>query len=288
MKKSRSKHRVRYTILLSLAFLMIAFILWVIIGENIITVASYTVENEKITNPFKIVMVSDLHNKTFGENNKTLVDKVSEQQPDIIAVLGDMNMQSVDDLSVVKSTVSQLAQIAPVYYVLGNHESNYEYGVDKIVEEIEMTDGVTLLQNEIEHININGNKIALCGMDDKIFSDSDKEKECWQTLRNLSENESEYRLVLWHYPEDTELFEWQQLKYDLMLSGHTHGGLINIPFFGRLYAPASGWFPWLVYGDYYTLSGRLIITSGLSRSSEIPRINNYPEIAVVNIMPKGK
>ena len=170
--------------------------------------------------------------------------------------------------------------------MLGNHESNYKYGAGKVIEEIKMIDGVTLLQDDIKHININGNKIALCGMDDGVFND--KEEKSWQTLQELSDSNDEYRLVLWHYPENTELFEWRQLTYDLMLSGHTHGGLVNIPFVGRVYAPASGWFPWLVYGDYDTLSGRLIITSGLGRSSSIPRINNYPEIAVINIEPKSE
>lgn len=284
MNEKKLKHKKSRVVLILLSVLLIALTVWIIVGENIITVVYYDVDNKIISHPFRIVMVSDLHNKTFGENNKVLIDKVNDQQPDIIAVLGDMNIQSVEDLSVLSNTVSQLAKIAPVYYVLGNHESNYDYGAEKVIKEIQSINGVTLLQNEVKHININGNRVALCGMDDEIF----REEKCWRALQEVSDSNDEYRLVLWHYPEDTELFEWHQLKYDLMLSGHTHGGLVNIPFVGRIYAPASGWFPWLVYGDYSTLSGRLIITSGLGRSSYIPRINNYPEIAVVNIEPKNE
>lgn len=73
-------------------------------------------------------------------------------------------------------------------------------------------------------------------------------------------------------------------KIDLVISGHDHGGQVVIPFKGGLYGGDQGWFPPYVHGLYRTGRIRLFVTSGLSSEKQkLPRWNNRPEIAVLNV-----
>lgn len=82
----------------------------------------YKVQSDKLTSHLRIVQLSDLHLREFGENNCDLVARIRALKPDIIAITGDMNDKKSDDTHVVTDLCAQLVEIAPVYYVPGNHE----------------------------------------------------------------------------------------------------------------------------------------------------------------------
>ena len=94
-------------------------------------------------------------------------------------------------------------------------------------------------------------------------------------------------ILLAHWPDTVALSDGpQRWKIDLVLSGHTHGGVIRIPGIGGLYVPLQGWWPRFDYGEYQLNEDmKMIITSGLSGHGKIPRIFNLPEIAVIDLQP---
>ena len=82
----------------------------------------YQVQSDKLTSNVRVVQLSDLHLREFGDHNSELIERITALKPDIIAITGDMNDKLVDDYSVVTDLCTELVKIAPVYYVPGNHE----------------------------------------------------------------------------------------------------------------------------------------------------------------------
>ena len=132
--------------------------------EDQLDVTFYHMASDKISNGFRIVQLSDLHLKEFGEKNELLVQRVKNLKPDLIAVTGDMNMAHNDDYQVVLELCTQMKEIAAVYYVMGNHEFvDFADRKTKIAEDIEET-GVHLLTNEWEEVIINGSISEIGGL----------------------------------------------------------------------------------------------------------------------------
>ena len=76
----------------------------------------------------------------------------------------------------------------------------------------------------------------------------------------------------------------QDAPFDLALAGHTHGGIVRLPKIGPLYTAEEGFLPDYAGGSY-TLANNatLIVSRGLGDSSRAPRINNVPELSVIDI-----
>lgn len=294
-KYIKSQKNKKKTVVLCIILCVIIILLIVnAVCNEFIFVKNYTVESEKINDNIRVVSISDLHNKDFCNNNKQLVDKIKSQNPDIITVLGDMVTCGESDYETAISLLCELKKIAPVYYSLGNHELDYNQK-DKLCSAIKST-GITLLDNEIKEITIKDTKIKILGLSYYIFDTSNFPKTTSDFYVNLMDNfcsGNDYKLLLCHYPEYSTWF-FQKDKYfvynfDLMLSGHTHGGLIQIPFIGGLFAPNQGYFPKYDKGMFDVKVGthtyKMIINGGLGNSEAIPRVNNPPEINVIDLKP---
>lgn len=254
---------------------------YIVIGEEILVTEYHTFESAKIQNQFRVVCIADMHNKEFGKDNKYLVERIEAEKPDIIAIVGDMNIRSDSDNSKVVTLLNQIKAIAPVYYVLGNHERDaaLEPGAT-IIEDIKAT-GVTLLEDEITQIEVKDQKVALTGL--TVFHQSDGSEHFGTLIPQTEEySKDELTIVLCHYPE---YYMWwlKDRDFDIMLAGHAHGGLIRIPFVGGLYAPEQGMYPEYTDGIYSHGKSTMVLTKGLGRSSDIPRVNNPPEILVLDI-----
>lgn len=265
--------------LISLCTIAILAVVYIFIGENILTVEEYQFKSDKITNPVRIVAISDLHDREFGDDNKDLVNKIKEQDPDIITILGDMNLESNSNDTVVISLLRRLVNIAPVYYCLGNHEMAV-FDSTSIVSDIEST-GAILLDDEIVKTTICGNDFSIGGI--SLFYFWDGKAGATGSVLSRDSTDKNFKLLLCHYPE---YYMWWLKKenIDLILSGHAHGGLVRLPFVGGLYAPEQRWFPKYSKGYYDDENlSTMLVTTGLWRSSWLPRVNNPPEIMVVNI-----
>lgn len=247
--------------------------------SNTLEVKNHTINSDKVNSQVRFVFISDLHCKEYGEKNSELVSKIKEQNPDFIAVGGDMvNKYSADD-HVMRELLPQLAEIAPTYCVLGNHELALKDEID-FKNDINST-GAKFLDNEMVTLNINGEKILLGGLSDfPYYNDNINEKLFWEDFKAIPKDC--YSILLHHQPEYLESI-MQDSNVDLVMCGHTHGGAIQIPFVGGVFAPNQGFFPKYDKGEFDLYNTKIIISAGLGDAYPVLRMNNCPEISVVEI-----
>lgn len=250
-----------------------------------IKTAEYNLKSDKITGNLKIVLISDLHNKEYGQNNEELVKIIKEQKPDFIAVTGDMVTRSFVNDDNMKNILSKLSEVAPVYCCLGNHERAIS---DKIDFKADITScGAVLLDNEDTLFTAkSGEKVLIGGLSDYPYYEFNApgydtpERYFWESFKEKSEDY--YSILLHHQPEYiTDMVA--QSDVNLVLCGHTHGGLVRIPFIGGVIVPNQGFFPQYDKGEFDFDNTTMIISGGLGVSNPVPRFNNQPEICVINI-----
>lgn len=284
--KILKKKPLRILFILFLGVFLIYIICATVYSNTVLTVNRYELTSEKLNTDLRIVLIADLHCKEFGENNRDLVKKIAEQNPDIIAVDGDMVTKGNTDYSVCMTLMPQLCPIAPTYYALGNHELELLDNTN-FLEDLEKT-GVHLLSNKMEFFEKDGEQILIGGIKNYPYFDFDApdfdNPENAFLTEFLEAEKQHYGILLCHYPE-YYLWKFNQLDLDLMLCGHTHGGLIRLPLIGGVIAPEQLFFPKYDMGLFQSETANMIITSGLGISHMVPRFNNPPEICVIDIHP---
>jgi predicted MPP superfamily phosphohydrolase len=259
---------------------------YIIISCTTISTRTYTVETPLVRgNSIRIVLISDLHSTIHGTDQTTLINKVIRQNPDLIVLVGDIYDDAVP-MTGTQLLLSGIRGIAPIYYVTGNHEY-WSFNIQGLIEELQNY-GVTVLSDEYVEIEINGNVVILAGIEDpdkKRYeaSDYDQDKVMEDRFRELDEI-SAYRILLAHRPE--KIAYYKGFSFDLVLSGHTHGGQVRLPFINGLYAPNQGFFPKYGGGLYRHNDLVHIIGRGLSINPRLPRIFNPPELVVIVINSK--
>ena len=237
----------------------------------------FTSEGE--TNAVRCVLVTDLHSCYYGKNQKNLIKKIDQENPDIIFLGGDIFDDKIDDDNAM-IFLEDISKKYKCFYVSGNHEY-WSERCDEMKEKVRSL-GITVLEGECETITVNGKTIDVCGVDDptRLY-----ERQFKEQLENAYAKTSEdhYKILLTHRPERTDLYV--KYDYDLILSGHAHAGQIRIPFVNiGLYAPNQGLFSKYTSGIYMLENGsRLIVSRGLAReSTPAPRFFNHPEIVVID------
>ena len=261
-----------------LAFALIVLIAWVAWSNLSIEVNGYTVESSLLPQAFdgfRIAHISDLHNAQFGKNNSALIKKLREAQPDIIAITGDSVDSRHTNFEITLNFIEQAMDIAPCYFVVGNHESRFEEEEYQSFENRLIDFGVIVLHNEAVNIERGGEKITVCGVDDPMFDENFSEN-----LKNCAV-ENEFTILLSHRSES--FAEYVENGYNLVLSGHGHGGQFRIPFLGGVFAPGQGVFPEYDSGIYTDGNTNMIVSRGIGNSLIPIRINNSPEIIIIDL-----
>ena len=295
MKKAKRKLR-WWGILLTLVGCFVIVFLWYLISSLFLHVEYYTVK-ANVSDPIRVVHLTDLHNAEFGKNNRKLIDKVAEQKPDVIFMTGDMLNRDDENAGIVSDLVSALCKIAPVYYGYGNHETVWELNWGRNLHEILSAAGATVLESEYVDTEINGNTVRIGGymgywsqphMMTRDPEQREKEYQFFSDFRHkdLPCGEETCRLVLNHIP--TGWLDWHYIdNYDtgIVFSGHYHGGMIRIPIIDRgVVAPYVGWWPPYTKGVFVGEKSTCILSAGLGIEHHVPRLNNPPEIVVVDLV----
>ncbi len=274
-------------ILCTLTALLSILIIWTIWGNTALTVNTITISNSRIPTSFsgfKIAQVSDLHNAEFGENNARLLKLLSKNEPDIIVITGDLIDAQHTNIDIALNFVKEAIQIAPVYYVTGNHEASLSQ-YDRLKDGLESV-GVSVLDDRVVELERDGEKITLIGLSDPDFTvkgDVFGEVPAMinTKLEKLTNMENSYTILLSHRPE---LFEsYVSSGIDLILCGHAHGGQFRLPFIGGLIAPNQGLFPKYDAGVFSDHNTHMIVSRGLGNSIIPFRFNNRPEIVLVEL-----
>lgn len=238
-------------------------------------------------NGFTIVQVSDLHNTNFGHNQSELIDKVKSQNPDVIVVTGDLIYKRSQDVKNSLSFINQAVDIAPVYFVTGNHEAQIdEYDLDELYKNL-INAGVFILDNQSVKLSCNNSHINLFGINDAdmYYDGYHYDDEIINNLlSDIKVDNTEFNILLAHKPEFIDIYA--KYKYDLVFSGHAHGGQIRLPFLGGIWAPDQGFFPKYTQGQYVFEDTTMIVSRGLGKSIIPTRIFNRPEIVVCKLNNK--
>lgn len=266
--------------------LFVTLLIWGVYCDNTIAITNYCVNNTKNDAKLKFVVITDLHNKEYGEKNADLAELVKEQNPDFIAVCGDMVNRGDPDTTKMKDVLEKLSKIAPTYCCLGNHERDNaaKFGTD-FKSETNST-GAVLLDNEYIKFNKNGKSVLIGGMSDYPYyefytpDDDVPSRTLWEEFAEKAKNN--FTILLHHQPEYIAE-DAKKTDIDLIVCGHTHGGQIQLPFIGGVIAPNQGLFPKYDKGEFDLDGTKMIVCAGLSNPVFIPRINNQVELGVVTI-----
>jgi uncharacterized protein len=257
-------------------------------GSNWLQLTTYELRSGRLPALFDgycIAQISDLHNHKFGRDEGRLLKAIREAKPDLIAITGDLTYLGSWDADQVRSLVSGLLGLAPVCYVSGNHDV-LEGRFQELAHQLASL-GVLVLQGESTIVRRRTQSIVLAGIPDPTsYRQSGRYAlpgSEWETaLTDLrQEIGSEYCILLSHRPEPFTLYS--DLRFDLVLAGHAHGGQIRLPGIGALYAPDQGWLPRYTSGVYASGRTKMVVSRGLGNSWFKVRISNRPELVVVRL-----
>lgn len=259
---------------------------WIVWGNKALMINEITIKNEKIPDSFsgfRIAQISDLHNAEFGKDNKKLLSLLETCEPDVILLTGDLVDSRNTDIEIAISFSEKASAISPTYYVSGNHEARIDEYED-LTEGLENA-GVQVLKNEIVLLEESGESICVAGMEDPSFVTDylfgDSETLAINVLSELISDEDIFTILLSHRPE---LFDvYVACKADLVFSGHAHGGQFRLPFIGGIVAPNQGLFPEYDAGQFKEGSTNMIVSRGIGNSILPFRVNNRPEIVLVEL-----
>ena len=262
----------------------------VIASCNTISTKTYKVETPllKEQNSITVVLISDLHSTIYGKDQTVLINKIKSANPDVVVLSGDI-FDDVVPMTGTQLLLSGILGVAPVYYVTGNHEY-WSYNMQAIREEL-ASYGVIVLSDNYTIIDINDNEIIIAGIEDPDkknyetpnYNQNDSMESAFRELDEISL----YKILIAHRPEMIE--SYKRYSFDLVLSGHTHGGQIRLPYImNGLYAPHQGLFPKYAGGMYTHGNLTHIISRGLSVNPRLPRIFNPPELVIIVIGANNK
>ncbi len=267
-------------VLLVLAALLLIFVIWTVWGNVTIKSTEISVSSPKLPasfEGFRIAQVSDLHNAEFGEGNARLLEALKDGHPDIIVITGDLIDSSTPDVELALAFAAQAINIAPVYYVTGNHEARVPADLESLLEGLQAL-RVNILCSGTESLERDGECILLAGVHDPDFYTSTD--AFTEDISALCAQEG-YTVLLSHRPERFD--DYVALEADLILTGHAHGGQFRLPFVGGLIAPHQGIFPKYDAGSYEENGTTMIVSRGLGNSAFPFRINNRPEVVFITL-----
>lgn len=272
-----NRKKKKYIIVAGLLIICIILCAW---ENNHIVVSEYIYETEKIgedLDGYRIVQISDLHNKRFGNNQERLLSMVRDCKPDLIVITGDLVDGNRTNIEKAMAFIEGAVSIAPVYYVTGNHEKWLEPEEYTELQDKLLKAGAVWLDNEKAEITVGNESFTLFGLDDSSLTND--------TLKELTKDAKENLwILLAHEPQNLKFYS--NAKMDFVFSGHAHGGQIRIPFIGGLIAPDQGFLPEYTEGLYESENTTMVVSRGLGNSIIPIRIGNYPEIVCVELVRK--
>lgn len=283
MNAAKPKKRIWIFIFLAIIALCAASLL---LSKYGLSVTRYELAFENLPadfDGFRIVQLSDLHGSEFGENNSRLIDKIADESPDIIVLTGDFldRGKTEEQLPKLKVLLASICKLAPVYFVSGNHD--WDSGEITTLTALLKDSGVRYLRNECVSIDRDDSNIILAGVEDpNSWADMLKPDEVVDIIHD--HHPGDFIVLLGH--RNTWIEKFPTLGVDIILSGHSHGGIVRLPFIGGVLGNSVELFPEHDAGLFVTDAYSLIVSRGLGNSISIPRFMNTPEIISLTLRTK--
>lgn len=241
---------------------------------------TYELFDARIHDEIRIAIVSDLHGAEYGAHQSEIVAALEQQNPQVVLLLGDIfDQRGISEHST--ELVRVLAEQFECYFIPGNHE--YKSGELGEIQSILQRANVPILAGKSITVAVNSTRVQIFGVDD---GKGGKPKQLKQIAdAAVQRSDDIYSILAIHVPNGVE--SYLHYGFDLMLSGHTHGGQVIIPgVLNGLYAPGQGMFPRYGGGRYSFGDQTMIISRGLSQKPLwLPRLGNPPELTFVTLKP---
>lgn len=259
-------------------FLIIVLLLGIFLyyENNDLTVSTYKLNPgiEELSG-LRIVHITDLHNKTFGKNQIRLLNLIDSLEPDLIFFTGDLVDARRDGYENALVLMKELSLKYPLYRILGNHDySDDGIYINRLLE----GENLTTLIDEDYVFYYKDFGVYIRGVQDPIYYPRITREENYLNTIKMGDK-GEYNILLAHRPE--YFYDYVEEGYDLVLTGHSHGGQIRLPFIGGLVAPHQGVFPEFDGGLYESANTKMIVSRGLGNSLFPFRIFNKPDVVII-------
>ena len=252
--------------------LLIGCVIWTVWSNNNVKLTTVTVRDQNLPyafKDFKIAQVSDLHNSELWPQ---VIERLKEADPDIIVITGDLVDRDHPDIDAAMAFIVEAIQIADCFYITGNHEADLpEEDYNRLMDGLKQY-YVNVMEDRQIQMHRGGQYIALVGHSASGTDD----------VGSLLDFDG-YSILLSHKPEDFD--DYVAAGYDLVLSGHAHGGQIRLPLIGGLYTPGQGLFPKYDAGMYSQGKTDMYVSCGIGNSSFPIRFNNQPEVVLIVLQP---
>lgn len=252
-------------------------------------VVRYALESDRLSPDarMRLVVVSDLHNTIYPGGQQALAGVILGEKPDAVLVTGDF-FDEHGDARGARLLAGALKGRVACYYAPGNHEYRAPQPEATFRQLGDL--GCVVLRNRAALVRLGHANVVLAGLDDPERAKIDKGYDWEAALAHLGEEVAGlpgYRILLAHRPDAID--EYRQMDFDLILSGHAHGGQWRIPgWINGVYAPGQGLFPRYAGGLYLLDDLAFIVSRGLSNNTWVPRIFNPPELVVIELTGKGR
>ena len=305
--------RNKMLIFLVLFFSLIIIILIISKIEcNLYKLSIFNVKNNKNKAKLRLIFITDFHNKYYKNEYDNLLNDIEKANPDYIVLGGDFvefsTFQSKNNVVGIDNTYKFISLLVErfankknynfkgIFFAFGNHElrlkkreDNKELSkeYDKFIRFLQ-DNNIRMLDNNtyrlVDGVNISGLTLYK-GYYSNIFSKKTRYEHInVDVLKQhfYDIDKSDYNIVAFHKPDYAE--DLIDYGYDLVLSGHYHGGLINIPFIGAVISPDFKLFPKYSRGLYSNKNGNVVVSAGIGEHFLKIRVNNIPEVVVINII----
>lgn len=239
----------------------------------------------------KIIFLSDLHNRMYGEENERLLESIQNQHPDLILIGGDMLVRK-DGNSYDKTVhfLAKLPGICPVYCANGNHEQKLKELPDKYEQSYEeykkalTASGIHMLENASETVKLDEVPVKLSGLEIPLGAYArfgKKELSLKEITDRIGEHGDDYQILLAHHPGYMK--EYLAYGADLILGGHYHGCVVQLPGIGGVISTNFTLFPKYSGGIYQEGEQTAVVSRGLGTHSVPLRLWNWPELIVLEL-----
>ena len=265
--------------------------LWIILYDsNRFVMKKHKITDNRIKKPCRVVVLADLHNKLYGKDNQRLLAAIRECEPDFIFIAGDMlTAKPGKKPDIALHFLRELSAVYPVYYANGNHEHRLKlypekYGDMALQYEKELVNmGIRMLVNA--HVVLAEEGICLYGAEIdrfyyKRFHVQHMEADYMEKILGKAD-ENSYNILLAHNPDYFP--QYAAWGADLVFSGHVHGGMVRIPFWGKgVVSPNVRLFPRYDGGVFKQDKSEMILSRGLGMHTIPIRLFNPAEVLVVD------
>ena len=280
IKKNRA---ILFTII---AAVLIWGAIWTVWGNSALMLSKFTVTGSNIPKNFdgyRIAQISDLHNTEFGDGNEKLIEILQKAEPDMITITGDLIDSSKTDIKVAIAFAKEAVQIAPTYFITGNHEAMVSAQEYADLENGLLEAGVNVLHDKEIVLEQNEERLLLIGIDDPAYADRPSDVGVSMDSETINElfTTDGYRILLSHRPEFFK--QYVEADLDLVLSGHADVGQFRLPFVRGLVAPGQGLFPTYDSGLYSKNKTSMVVSRGIGNSIIPMRFNNRPEVVLIEL-----